>query len=118
MKKIIITLVILVTITLILATVSGCIYNNNIVNRDTKSQTYYNENNKENYFTLYPEDHSFVYIEIIKDGSQTFDLSKVGNYKIEDDNIFLSIPAGMVLRGKINNETTIISSRGTKWIKE
>jgi len=112
MKKIIITLTILVTISLI----SGCIETNNTTLEN--SRTFYNENNKENHFTLYAHDNSFVYIELKKDGSQTFDLSKAGGYKIEKDDIFLIVPQGIVLRGKFVNETTIIDSEGTKWIKE
>lgn len=115
MNKNITILIMLVTLTLI----SGCInLSSRKINSNLEAKTFYNENDKENYFTIYPYDMSFVYIEMEKDGSQTFDLSKVGNYRIIDNNIFLSIPAGIVLRGKIVNETTIIDSQGIKWIKE
>lgn len=113
MKKAISILTILVTLTLI----SGCVVVKHDV-YDAHSQTFYNENNKENYFTLYPNDVSFIYIELKKDGSQTFDLSKAGNYKRDEDTIFLIVPQGIVLRGKFVNEITIIDSEGTKWIKK
>jgi len=113
MKKIIIILTIMVTVSSIL----GCIGDNNIITKDIKSKTFYNENNIENYFTLYPEDTTFIYIELEKYGGQTFDLSKVGNYKIKENNIFLLVSQGIVLRGTIINETTVIDSEGTRWIK-
>ena len=111
-----ITTLSVLTLIVALMTISGCIETNSTTFEN--SRTFYNENNKENYFTLYLHDNSFVYIELKKDGGHTFDLSKVGGYKIEGDDIFLSIPTGIVLRGKFTNETIIIDSEGTKWIKE
>ncbi len=111
MNKIITILTIMVTISSIL----GCIDDNNTTLESSK--TFYNENNKENYFTLYTHDNSFIYIELEKYGTQTFDLSKAGIYKIEKNDIFLLVPQGIVLRGNFINETTIIDSEGTRWIK-
>lgn len=111
MKKTITILIMLVI------AISGCVdVKHDVYN--AYPQTFYNENDKENYFTLYPNDISFTYIEVLKDGSQTFDLSKAGNYKLDEDTIFLIVSQGIVLRGKFVNETTIIDSQGIKWIKE
>lgn len=111
-----ITTLSVLTLIVTLMMISGCIVNNNTTLEN--SRTFYNENNKENYFTLYTHDNSFIYIELKKDGGHTFDLSKVGTYKIEEKDIFLTIPQGIVLRGKFANETIIIDSEGTKWTKE
>lgn len=116
MKKIVTTLL---TLTLVIITLtSGCINLSSKINNSLEAKTFYNENDRGNYFTLYPNDFSFIYIELKNYGSQTFDLSKAGNYKIEEDDIFLIASQEIVLRGKIINGTTIVDSEGTKWIKK
>ncbi len=115
MKNKIKTLALLMIVIITTMSLSGCVETNNTTFEN--SRTFYNENNKENYFTLYTHDNSFIYIELEKYGSQTFDLSKAGIYKIEKNDIFLLVPQGIVLRGNFINETTIIDSEGTRWIK-
>jgi hypothetical protein len=94
---------------------SGCIKSN--TESIDKNQTYYMENDPQNYIVLH-EDNTFIMSNIeTTSGGDKIDLSAAGIYKIENGtDLFLITSRGT---GKLRIENnTLITKDGKLWIKK